>query len=114
MQATDDITKTQQEQTIRLLHLLGISIHRLGYQCLRIAAPRFAERDTQSLSKELYPFVAEQLDIPDWRSVERAIRAVIVEAWARRDVSVWAQYFPDREKAPTNKQFLAVLAEKLQ
>jgi len=38
---------------------------------------------------------------------------VIVEAWARRDVSVWAQYFPDQEKAPTNKRFLAVLAEKL-
>ena len=113
MPAAEDITKAQQDETIRLLHLLGIRIHRLGYQCLRIATPRFAARDTQSLSKELYPFVAEQLDIGDCRSVERVIRTAIADGWARRDPSVWAQYFPDQEKVPTDKQFLAVLAEKL-
>lgn len=107
-------TNAQQETVIQLLHLLGIGIHRLGYQYLRSAIVRFAADDTQSLSKELYPDIAEQFGIADWRSVERAIRAVILDAWENRNEAVWEPYFPNRKKAPTNKQFLAVLAECIQ
>lgn len=111
MITAEDKEKARREETIALLHLLGIGIHRLGYQYLRIAAVPFAANDTQSLSKELYPYVAAQTGCADWRSVERAIRAVILDAWEERNEAVWEQYFPNQKKAPTNKQFLAVLAE---
>ena len=103
-----------QEATITMLHELGISIHRLGYVYLSIAVPYYATDNTQSLSKELYPYVAKRLDkYTKWYAIERSIRLVITEAWERRDPGVWEQYFPRQKKVPTNKQFMAVLAEKI-
>lgn len=103
-----------QEATIVMLHELGISIHRLGYVYLSIAVPYYATNNTQSLSKELYPYIANRLDkYTKWYAVERSIRMVVLEAWGRRDSVVWERYFPRQEKVPTNKQFVAVLAEKI-
>ena len=109
----DETMLELQDSTITMLHELRIGIHRLGYKCLTIAVPCFAEDDTQSLSKELYPYVAECLGHTEWYAVERAIRMVILDAWNKRDPAVWEQYFPEQKKVPTNKQFLAVLAEKM-
>lgn len=102
-----------QDDTIKMLHHLRISIHRLGYKCLSIAIPCYATDDTQSLSKETYPYVARRLGYMDWRGVERAIRTVILDAWVQRDLGVWEEYFPNQKKVPTNKQFIAALAERL-
>lgn len=102
------------EATITMLHELGISIHRLGYVYLSIAVPYFATNNAQSLSKELYPYVAKQLDkYTNWYAVERSIRTVVLAAWNRRDPVVWERYFPRYKKVPTNKQFIAVLAERI-
>lgn len=103
----------KQEPTIDMLHELSIGVHRLGYKYLTVAIPCFSLNDTQSLTKELYPYVADCFGCTDWHSVERSIRAVILDAWAHRDPAVWDQYFPHRSKAPSNKQFIAVLAELL-
>ena len=101
-----------QDATITMLHELGISIHRLGYVYLSIAVPYYAIDNTQSLSKELYPCVAKRFDkFTKWYAVERSIRMVIMEAWERRDPTAWEQYFPRQKRVPTNKQFIAVLAE---
>ena len=103
-----------QDATTAMLHELGISIHRLGYVYLSIAVPCYASDNTQSLSKELYPYVAKQLDkYTKWHAVERSIRAVVLEAWNRRDPVVWEWYFPRYKKVPTNKQFIAVVAERI-
>ena len=102
-----------QDDTIKMLHHLRISVHRLGYKCLTIAIPCYAINDTQSLSKETYPYVARRLGYMDWRGVERAIRTVILDAWVQRDLDAWGGYFPNQKKVPTNKQFIAVLAERL-
>lgn len=103
-----------QDATITMLHELGISIHRLGYVYLSVAVPYYAADNTRSLSKELYPYVAKRLDkYTQWYAIERSIRMVIYEAWEHRDPSVWEQYFPRQKKVPTNKQFIAVLAEKI-
>ena len=102
-----------QDSTITMLHGLRISIHRLGYKCLTIAVPYYAIDNTQSLTKELYPYIAKKLGYSDWYAVERAIRMVILDAWKKQDPAVWDQYFPGQQKVPTNKQFLSVLAEKL-
>lgn len=113
MLISEDRTVHLQEKTVKQLRQLGFGAHRLGYKCLTLAVPRYAGDDTQSLSKEVYPYVAEQLGYPDWHGVERAIRTVVQDGWNRRDPEVWEAYFPNQRKAPTNKQFIAVLAERL-
>lgn len=101
------------DDTIRMLHRLSVSVHRLGYKALTIAIPRYAMDDTQSMTKELYPYVAKQMGYREWYAVEHLIRGVILDAWQRRNPNIWEEYFPFQEKAPTNKQFIAVLAERL-
>ena len=102
-----------QSDTIQMLHELQIGIHRLGYRQLFVAIPCYALNDSQSLCKELYPAVAEHFGYPGWRPVERAIRVAILAAWDNRNLIVWYKYFPGMEKPPTNKQFIATLAERL-
>lgn len=101
------------EPTIELLHKLRFRIHIAGYKQLAIAIPCFAFDDTQSLTKELYPYVANHFGYSDWHSVERAIRYAILDAWEHRNPEIWAQYFPNQKKPPSNKQFIATLAELL-
>ena len=110
--ARDHITILQ-DDTITMLHRLSVSIHRLGYKALTIAIPCYAMDDTQSMTKELYPYVAKQLGYRNWYAVERLIRGVILDAWQRRDPDIWEEYFPGQKRVPTNKQFIAVLAERL-
>lgn len=102
-----------QKQAADMLHELGFPIHRLGYKQLCIAIPRFAMDDTQSLTKDLYPYLATYFAYSDWRAAESAIRDVIVAVWADRDPAVWGKYFPNLKKPPSNKQFIATLAERL-
>lgn len=97
-----------------ILRSLGIPIHRIGYKHLCIAIPYYAEGNTHSLTKELYPYVAEHVSHMSWRSVEGDIRSVILDAWNRRDQAVWELYFPGSTKAPSNKLFIATLAEYIQ
>jgi len=99
--------------TVAMLRELGISTHRLGYRYLTVAIPCYAADDTQSLTKELYPYVAHCFGHTDWHSIERSIRTVILAAWEQRDPVTWARYFPNQSKAPSNKQFIATLAEQL-
>ena len=101
------------DHTRVILHELGVPVHRNGYRQLGVAIPCFALDDTQSLSKELYPYVAARFGHTDWRCVEHAIRLVILDAWDRRDPEVWEQYFPNCRKPPSNKQFIATLAERV-
>lgn len=102
-----------QADTIHMLRELQIGVHRLGYRQLFIAIPRYAMDRTQSLSKEVYPYVADYFGCPDWHSVEHAIRVAILDAWEKRDPVVWQGYFPGATKPPTNKQFIAALADRL-
>ena len=93
------------------LHELGIPVHRVGYKHLCIAIPHFAEDDMQSLTKELYPYIAESLGSSDWHTIEHSIRVVILDAWERRDSEIWENYFPNSRRSPSNKLFIATLAE---
>ena len=101
------------ETTCSLLRELKIDIHRNGYRQLVILIPCFALDGNQRLSKELYPYVTELLGYTSWQAVERAVRIAIMAAWMHRNPSVWEKYFPDLRKPPSNKQFIATLAEQL-
>lgn len=111
--ATDQITPIDQEQTCQMLRELNIAVHRHGYTQLTVAIPYYAHDRTQGLCKELYPFIAAHLGYSNWHAVERSIRDVILVAWEHRDPDTWEKYFPDTRKAPTNKVFIATLADRL-
>lgn len=95
------------------LQELGIPIHRSGYKQLCIAIPYYAEHSTQSITKELYPYVAEQFGYVDCRSVERSMRYAISTSWKRRNGTAWEHLFPYSVKSPSNALFIATIAESI-
>ena len=96
-----------------MLRELGIPVHRIGYRLLREAIPRFAQDRSQSVTKELYPYLAREFACSGWQAAERSMRIAILSAWERGDPEAWQKYFPGIQKAPCNKQFIATLAEFL-
>lgn len=96
-----------------ILHKLGVPVHRIGYKQLRLAIALFAQNDTQFITKELYPHIAAHFGYADWRPVEHAIRLTICCAWNHRDPEVWKEYFPGAATAPSNKLFIAAIADLL-
>lgn len=102
-----------QSQTKQMLHELGFPCHRIGYYQLLLAIPKYSLDCRQSLSKEVYTYVADYWGYSDWRAVEHAIRIVILQTWLSRDPRAWDRYFPGLRKAPSNKLFIATLAERL-
>ena len=113
MSAEIEIGATIQEQAAKLLHGLGVPCHRVGYMQLCMAIPLFALDTRQSLSKDIYPLIASYWGHSDWRTIEHAIRIVILFSWLHRNPTVWDHYFPNLDKAPSNKLFIATLAEHL-
>ena len=101
------------EQVLADLWRLSVPVHLSGYRCLCVAIPMFAQDISQSMCNELYPAVAKELEYMDWRAVEFAIRRAILSAWEHCDPEVWEKYFPVVTKAPTNKQFIATLAQRI-
>lgn len=97
-----------------MLHKLGFPVHRSGYSLLTLAITQYAQGEMQSLTKELYPFIAQHFGCSDGRAIECAIRSVIADAWATGDPQTWALYFPGLRKPPSNKLLIATLAEYLQ
>lgn len=101
------------DQTKQMLNELRLQIHRGGYSCLCVGVPRFKQDMRQVLSKELYPYIASEIGNITPEAVEQAIREVIHDAWEHRAQAIWEKYFPGAQKAPSNKQFIATLAEYL-
>ena len=100
------------EATALILQELQIPLHRIGYNHLCIAIPAFLRDRNQAMAKELYVSVAVMIS-SDWRAVERAIRYAIAYAWKRRDPDVWKKYFPSGKRPPSNKHFIATIAERI-
>ena len=97
----------------QLLHILGIPVHRVGFRLLCTAMVLYCRNDATSLTKELYPEVAARFGYHDWHAVEHAIRLAILHGWQNQTTAIWHYYFPHCRKAPSNKQFIATLAEFL-
>lgn len=93
-----------------LLSLSLLTKHR-GYHYLREAVVLMARDPAQSITKELYPAVAE-ICSSTTKHVERSIRSALSAAWDRRDPAVWVRYFPPG-RCPTNAMFISRLAEEL-
>lgn len=95
---------------------LNIAAKRRGYGCLREAILLMLENPGQSITKELYPAVAEVCG-GSREQVERVIRTAIDAAWRSRDEGKWRAYFlpgPDGHiPRPTNAAFICRLADSL-
>lgn len=100
-------------QSIAAAHLskLGLDSALDGYQQLRIGIPLFAQDPALRLGKELYSVIITLWHKSNPTSIERNIRTAIVAAWKQRDKAVWDVYCPGLTKCPSNKKFIAQLAQ---
>lgn len=105
--------RTPQQIVAAHLDYLRIPKNRKGYRQLKVGVPLFAQDPEQSLFKELYPAIIERCGGETVEQVESTIRAVIHDTWEKH-TTLWQEYFPDCEDAPSNWKFLQVLAVKLQ
>ena len=101
-----------------IIHQLGVPAHIKGYHYLR-AAIVSAYSDPallESVTKQLYPLVAEQFSTTPSR-VERAIRHAIEIAWDRGDLDTLNSFFGYTVNTckgkPTNSEFIALITDKL-
>ena len=99
--------------TAMQLHQLGFAPHLDGYRQLCVGIPMLCRDPEQTVTKTLYPAVAEALALPDARTVEHSIRKAIEQAWRSRDNDLWNSVFPDQRSCPSNKQFLFRLSERI-
>lgn len=99
-----------------LLISLRVPTKLRGYGCTREAVLYLMRDPEMSITKELYPAVAQICD-GNAVQVERAIRGAIKAAWINQDSTVWPQYFQPCADGtiprPTNAAFLTRLADKL-
>ena len=102
-----------------IIHDIGVPAHIKGYQYLREAI-LIAVEDMEvinAVTKILYPEVAKRFGTTASR-VERAIRHAIEVAWDRGDLETLQKYFgytvSNAKGKPTNSEFIAMIADKLQ
>ena len=102
-----------------IIHEIGVPAHIKGYQYLREAII-IAVEDMDvinAITKVLYPQVAKSFQTTPSR-VERAIRHAIEVAWDRGDLDTLQRFFgytvSNTKGKPTNSEFIALIADKLQ
>ena len=111
-------SKSLDEQLSSIFLTIGIPAHIMGYQFLKEAIKCVINQPDliNSITKGLYPKVAEQFDTTASK-VERAIRHAIEVSWSRGKIPTINQIlgypiFTGKEK-PTNGEFVALLADRL-
>ena len=96
------------------LRKLKLPYHLEGFDQICTAVALLLQTPNQTLSKHIYPTVAQVHRISDQRAVEHSIRGCIQAGWKEHDDAIWANYFPANPDGqipcPTNRQFLSALA----
>ncbi|WP_251316293.1 sporulation transcription factor Spo0A [Flintibacter muris] len=114
-----DQNASLESQVTAIIHEVGVPAHIKGYQYLREAII-IAVNDMDvinAVTKVLYPEVAKRFNTTPSR-VERAIRHAIEVAWDRGDLETLQKYFgytvSNAKGKPTNSEFIAMIADRLQ
>lgn len=98
------------------LRVLGVNAGPGGYFYLLMAVTMFHQDMTLQLHNDVYCRIAQDAGV-DERSVEKAIRTLIHNAFNRRNPGIWAKYFPvdaaGEVSCPTNKEFVMTLAQQV-
>jgi two-component system response regulator (stage 0 sporulation protein A) len=106
------------EEITSVFLTIGIPAHIKGYQYLREAVKMVMERKQLigSITKELYPGIAERFDTSASK-VERAIRHAIDVAWTKGRIEninrIFGYNIYTLHDKPTNGEFIALLADKM-
>lgn len=112
------IDKEIEEKITNIFITVGIPAHIKGYQFLREAIKLSMENPDiiNSITKKLYPSIAEKFDTSASK-VERAIRHAIEVAWNRGKIeninSVFGLTVYSNNEKPTNGEFIALVADKM-
>lgn len=101
-------------QVITHLNNINFPTHRTGYRQLCEAIPIYYQDRDVCLDTVLYAQIAEMFKKSGSKAVERAMRAVIIDAWEHRDNTVWRKYFSDPNVCPSNKVFFDAIADHLE
>lgn len=110
--------KQLEERISNIFITVGIPAHIKGYQFLREAIKMAIDNPEiiNSITKKLYPSIAERFDTSSSK-VERAIRHAIEVAWNRGKIEnintlFGIRVYSNNEK-PTNGEFIALVADKM-
>lgn len=110
--------KQLEEKITNIFITVGIPAHIKGYQFLREAIKMAIDNPEiiNSITKKLYPSIAERFDTSASK-VERAIRHAIEVAWNRGKIEninalFGVRVYSNNEK-PTNGEFIALVADKM-
>ncbi len=107
-----------EEKITNIFITVGIPAHIKGYQFLREAIKLSMENPEiiNSITKKLYPSIAEKFDTSASK-VERAIRHAIEVAWNRGKIeninNVFGLTVYSNNEKPTNGEFIALVADKM-
>jgi two-component system response regulator (stage 0 sporulation protein A) len=110
--------KEIEEKITNIFITVGIPAHIKGYQFLREAIKLSMTNPEiiNSITKKLYPTIAEKFDTSASK-VERAIRHAIEVAWNRGKIeninSVFGLTVYSNNEKPTNGEFIALVADKM-
>lgn len=110
--------KYMEERITNIFITVGIPAHIKGYQFLREAIKMAIDNPEviNSITKELYPSIAERFDTTASK-VERAIRHAIEVAWSRGKIeninSIFGVKVYSNNEKPTNGEFIALVADKM-
>lgn len=99
-----------------LLLEMGISAKLNGYALVREAVLIMAAKPGISITKELYPAVAQSCGVTV-NMVERSIRTAIASGWEKGGKQAWQRHFAPEDNdplRPSNGSFIAGLAELLE
>ncbi len=111
-------TRSLEEKITNIFITVGIPAHIKGYQFLREAIKLAIDNPDiiNSITKKLYPEVAEKFDTSPSK-VERAIRHAIEVAWNRGKIeninSLFGVRVYNHNEKPTNGEFIALVADKM-
>lgn len=112
------LNKEIEEKITNIFITVGIPAHIKGYQFLREAIKLSMGNPEiiNSITKKLYPTIAEKFDTSASK-VERAIRHAIEVAWNRGKIeninSVFGLTVYSNNEKPTNGEFIALVADKM-
>ena len=117
-QSSKSGTRELDEKISNIFITVGIPAHIKGYQFLREAIKMAISEPEiiNSITKKLYPSIAEKFDTSSSK-VERAIRHAIEVAWNRGKIEninslFGVKVYSDNDK-PTNGEFIALVADKM-
>ena len=120
VETTSDKIKNRnlEEKISNIFITVGIPAHIKGYQFLREAIKMAIDTPEiiNSITKKLYPSIAEKFDTSASK-VERAIRHAIEVAWNRGKIeninSLFGLKVYSSNEKPTNGEFIALVADKM-